>query len=200
VENEPYAMPAMPKSKGVREGILKGMYKFKPSAMKPTKLRAQLLGSGAIMNEVLKAQEMLEKYKVSADVWSVTSYGELRRDGLAAERWNRLHPGSKPRVPYVTKCLAGEEGVVVAASDYMKVLPDGLYKWVPQGIESLGTDGFGRSESREALRDHFEVDARHIVFATLSALARAGKIKIDVVKAAMKELKIAPHKQDPASA
>ncbi len=200
VENEPYAMPAMPKGKGVREGILKGMYKFKPSAMKPTKLRAQLLGSGAIMNEVLKAQEMLEKYKVSADVWSVTSYGELRRDGLAAERWNRLHPGSKPRVPYVTKCLAGEEGVVVAASDYMKVLPDGLYKWVPQGIESLGTDGFGRSESREALRDHFEVDARHIVFATLSALARAGKIKIDVVKAAMKELKIAPHKQDPASA
>jgi pyruvate dehydrogenase E1 component len=200
VENEPYAMPAMPKSKGVREGILKGMYKFKPSAMKPTKLRAQLLGSGAIMNEVLKAQAMLEKYKVSADVWSVTSYGELRRDGLAAERWNRLHPGSKPRLPYVTKCLAGEEGVVVAASDYMKVLPDGLYKWVPQGIESLGTDGFGRSESREALRDHFEVDARHIVFATLSALARAGKIKIDVVKAAMKELKIAPHKQDPASA
>jgi len=200
VENEPYAMPAMPKGKGVREGILKGMYKFRPSAMKPTKLRAQLLGSGAIMNEVLKAQEMLEKYKVSADVWSVTSYGELRRDGLAAERWNRLHPGSKPRVPYVTKCLAGEEGVVVAASDYMKVLPDGLYKWVPQGIESLGTDGFGRSESREALRDHFEVDARHIVFATLSALARAGKIKIDVVKAAMKELKIAPHKPDPASA
>ncbi len=200
VENEPYAMPAMPKGKGVREGILKGMYKFKPSAMKPTKLRAQLLGSGAIMNEVLKAQEMLEKYKVSADVWSVTSYGELRRDGLAAERWNRLHPGSKPRVPYVTKCLAGEEGVVVAASDYMKVLPDGLYKWVPQGIESLGTDGFGRSESREALRDHFEVDARHIVFATLSALARTGKIKIDVVKAAMKDMKIAPHKQDPASA
>ncbi|MBL7647642.1 MAG: pyruvate dehydrogenase (acetyl-transferring), homodimeric type [Candidatus Hydrogenedentes bacterium] len=200
VENEPYAMPAMPKGKGVREGILKGMYKFRPSEMKPTKLRAQLLGSGAIMNEVLKAQEMLEKYKVSADVWSVTSYGELRRDGLAAERWNRLHPGSKPRVPYVTKCLAGEEGVVVAASDYMKVLPDGLYKWVPQGIESLGTDGFGRSESREALRDHFEVDARHIVFATLSALARAGKIKIDVVKAAMKELKIAPHKPDPASA
>lgn len=200
VENEPYAMPAMPKGKGVREGILKGMYKFRPSAMKSTKLRAQLLGSGAIMNEVLKAQEMLEKYKVSADVWSVTSYGELRRDGLAAERWNRLHPGSKPRVPYVTKCLAGEEGVVVAASDYMKVLPDGLYKWVPQGIESLGTDGFGRSESREALRDHFEVDARHIVFATLSALARSGKIKIDVVKAAMKDMKIAPHKQDPASA
>lgn len=200
VENEPYAMPAMPKGKNVREGILKGMYKFKPSAMKPTKLRAQLLGSGAIMNEVLKAQEMLEKYKVSADVWSVTSYGELRRDGLAAERWNRLHPGSKPRLPYVTKCLADEEGVVVAASDYMKVLPDGLYKWVPQGIESLGTDGFGRSESREALRDHFEVDARHIVFATLSALARAGKIKIDVVKAAMKDLKIAPNKPDPASA
>src|SRR5690606_14595225 len=128
------------------------------------------------------------------DVWSVTSYGELRRDGLATERWNRLHPGSRPRVPYITKCLTNDPGVVVAASDYMKVLPDGVAKWVPQGIESLGTDGFGRSDSREALRDHFEVDARHVAFATLSALARAGKIKTDVVKRAMQELKIAPAK------
>jgi len=201
VENEPYVMPAMPKGKGVREGILKGLYKFRPSALKEkTKLRAQLLGSGAIMNEVLKAQEMLEKYKVAADVWSVTSYTELRRDGLAAERWNRLHPGSRPKVPHVAKCLANEPGVVVAASDYMKVLPDGVAKWVPGGIESLGTDGFGRSESRAALRDHFEVDARHVVFATLSALARNGEIKIDVVKKAMKDLKIAGNKPDPATA
>jgi len=201
VENEPYTMPAMPKGKGVREGILKGLYKFKPSELKEkTKLHAQLLGSGAIMNEVLKAQKMLEKYKVAADVWSVTSYTELRREGLAVERWNRLHPGSRPRVPFVTKCLAEEPGIVVAASDYMKVLPDGIAKWVPGGIESLGTDGFGRSETREALRDHFEVDARHIVFATLSTLAREGQIKVDVVKKAMKDLKISPSKQDPATA
>ncbi|MBX3175720.1 MAG: pyruvate dehydrogenase (acetyl-transferring), homodimeric type [Candidatus Hydrogenedentes bacterium] len=200
VENEPYPMPAMPKGKGVREGILKGLYKFKPSDLKDkTKLHAQLLGSGAIMNEVLKAQKLLEKYKVSADVWSVTSYTELRRDGLAAERWNRLHPGSRPRVPHIAKCLANEPGVIVAASDYMKILPDGVAKWVPQGIESLGTDGFGRSESRAALRDHFEVDARHIVLATLSALARDGKIKIDVVKKAMAELKISATKPDPAT-
>lgn len=200
VENEPYPMPAMPKGKSVREGILKGLYKFKASGLKGTKLRAQLLGSGAIMNEVLKAQALLEQYKVAADVWSVTSYGELRRDGLAAERWNRLHPGSRPRVPFVTKCLGNEPGVVVAASDYMKVLPDSLLKWIPQGVESLGTDGFGRSESRAVLRDHFEVDARHVAFAALSALARQGKIKVDVLKKAMKDLKIAPNKPDPASA
>lgn len=201
VENENYAMPAMPKGKTVRDGILKGMYKFRASQEKGAKLKAQLLGSGAIMNEVLKAADILEtKYKVASDVWSVTSYGELRRDGLAVERWNRIHPGSKSRVPYVTKCLANEEGVVVAASDYMKILPDSLLKWIPQGIESLGTDGFGRSETREALRDHFEVDSRFIVLATLNSLAREGKIKIDVVKKAMKDMKIATNKPDPASA
>ncbi|MFM1921012.1 MAG: Pyruvate dehydrogenase component, partial [Candidatus Hydrogenedentota bacterium] len=127
VENENYPMPALQDSKRVREGILKGMYKYKPSGKK-AKLRAQLLGSGAILNEVLKAQEMLEEYGVAADVWSVTSYTELRRDGLEADRWNLLHPGSAPKLPFVAKCLKDEPGVVVASSDYMKILPDGIAK------------------------------------------------------------------------
>ncbi len=200
VENENYAMPPMPDSKGVKEGILKGMYKFRsaPKAKGKRKLRAQLLGSGAILNEALKAQELLaEKYGVDADVWSVTSYKELRNDGMAVERWNLLHPGSKPKKPFVTQCLEKEEGVVVAASDYVKMLPDAIHRWVPGGLTSLGTDGFGRSESREALRDFFEVDHRFITLATLSALAKNGDIGADVVKKAMRDLRIHAAKPDP---
>src|SRR5690606_29954126 len=119
-----------------------------------------LFGSGSIMNEVLKAQEMLAGYGVAADVWSVTSYKELRRDALACDRWNMLDPGEKPRVPYVTECLKDAPGVFVAASDYIKALPDSIARWIPGRFVPLGTDGFGRSETREALRDFFEVDAR----------------------------------------
>ena len=197
VENENYVMPAMPKGKQVKDGIIKGMYKFKPSEKKGAKLHAQLLGSGAIMNEVLKAQGMLEKYGVAADVWSVTSYTELRREALDVERWNMLHPASKPRDAYVTKCLGKTKGVVVAASDYMKALPDGIDKWVPGGLTSLGTDGYGRSESRAALRDHFEVDARFVVLATLNSLSRKGKVKPELVKKAMKDMKIRMNKANP---
>jgi len=197
VENENYPMPAMQDTKRVREGILKGLYKFRPSKLKGAKLQAQLLGSGAIMNEALKAQVMLEEYGVAADAWSVTSYTELRRDALDAERWNMLHPGSKPKVPYVTRMLESEPGPVIAASDYMKILPDGLSKWIPGGIHSLGTDGFGRSESRAALRDHFEVDSRFIVLATLNALLLEGKIGADVVKKAVKQYKISVNKSNP---
>jgi len=201
VENENYPMPAMPKGADIREGILKGLYKFKPSTTKKAKLRAHLLGSGAIMNQVLEAQTILEDvYKVSVDTWSVTSYTELRKDALDTERWNMLHPDSKPRQCHVAKCFSKESGVVVAASDYMKVLPDGISRWVPGGITSLGTDGFGRSESREDLRDWFEVDARFIVLATLSALMREGKIKPDLVKKAMKDMKIAANKTNPMHA
>ena len=125
--------PPMPDGKDVREGILKGMYRLRASEKKKAKARAQLLGSGAILNEVLKAQEILEsQYDVAADVWSVTSYQELYRDGHAAERWNRLHPGEKPRVPYVTQCLDDAEGVLVAASDYVKALPDSIDRWMPR--------------------------------------------------------------------
>ncbi|HNR30802.1 MAG TPA: pyruvate dehydrogenase (acetyl-transferring), homodimeric type [Candidatus Hydrogenedentes bacterium] len=200
VENENYPMPPMPPGEGVAEGILRGMYKFRASERKDLALRAQLLGSGAIMNEVLKAQTLLEQYGVAADCWSVTSYKELRNDALDAERQNLLHPGASPRTPYVTQCLQSEEGVIVAASDYMKLLPDGLAKWVPRRLVSLGTDGFGRSESRESLRAHFEVDARSIAAATLSALAEEGRMPIDTVRRAFAKLEIDPDKANPRTA
>src|SRR2546421_1339674 len=161
----------MPDGGAERSGILNVMCLFKPSQKKDAKLRAQLLGSGAIMFEVLKAQEILEsKYGVAADVWSVTSYKQLYRDGNDCDRWNMLHPGETPRVPLVTQSLKDAPGVLVAASDYMKVLPESIAKWLPRPLAALGTDGFGRSESRVSLRDFFEVDAQHIVLTTLNAL------------------------------
>ncbi len=198
VGNENYAMPAMPRGHGIKQGILKGMYKFRASGRKDLKLRAQLLGSGAIMNEVLKARDMLEEnYGVAADVWSVTSYKALRQDALDVDRANLLRPATRPKVPYVTQCFEKEKGVVVASSDYMKILPDGIAKWVPGGLTSLGTDGFGLSESREALRDHFEVDARFVVLATLHALERRGEVPLEVVKKAIKDLGIHASKRNP---
>ena len=199
VGNEPLPMPAMPEGPNVREGVLKGMYLFKKSEKKDAKARALLFGSGAIMFEVLKAQEILEsKYGVASDVWSVTSYKELYRDGNDCERWNMLHPGETPRVPFVTHQLKNTDGVLVAASDYMKVLPESLAQWMPRPLVALGTDGFGRSEGRSSLRDFFEVDAKHIVLATLSALARDKKIESKVVQQAIKDLSINPEKANPA--
>jgi pyruvate dehydrogenase E1 component len=196
VMNEPYAMPAMPE--GSREGILKGMYKYKPAADSKSKLRAQLFGSGSILREVLKAQGILaEKYHVAADVWSVTSYKALYSDGIETERWNLLHPSDKPRVPYVTQCLADAPGVLVAATDYLKALPNLVSSWMPRRLASLGTDGFGRSESRESLRNFFEVDARFITLATLHELLREGKIQASVVQKAIKDLEIDVSKPDP---
>ena len=198
VMNENYAMPPMPE--GAKEGILKGMYRFKTSELKNAKLCAQLLGSGSILNEALKAQAMLgEKYGVAADVWSVTSYKELYRDAHAAERWNALHPGEAEKVPYVKSLLAEAPGVLVAASDYVKALPDSLARWMPRPLVSLGTDGFGRSDGRSGLRDFFEVDARYITLNTLSALAREGKIKADVVRKAIKDMGIDPEKPEPVA-
>jgi pyruvate dehydrogenase E1 component len=151
------------------------------------------------MFEVLKAQEILEsKYGVASDVWSVTSYKQLYRDGNDCERWNMLHPGEKPKVPYVTQQLQATDGVLVAASDYMKVLPESLSQWMPRPLVSLGTDGFGRSEGRAALRDFFEVDAKHIVLATLHALAREKKIESKTVNQAIKDLGVNPEKANPA--
>jgi pyruvate dehydrogenase E1 component len=200
VTNEPLAMPGMPEGKDIRQGILKGIYRFRTSTKKVLKLRAQLFGSGTIMYEVLKAQQILEeKYGVAADVWSVTSYKELYRDGNDCERWNMLHPGEKPRVPFVSQALQDAPGVLVAASDYMKVLPESISQWLPRSLTALGTDGFGRSESRVSLRDFFEVDAKHIVLATLNALARDKQIKLDVVQQAVKDLGINPEKANPAN-
>jgi pyruvate dehydrogenase E1 component len=203
VMNEQYEHPEMPK--GSREGILKGMYKLKmaPDAADSKKeskgkLRAQLFGSGAILNEVVKAQGLLQKYGVAADVWSVTSYTELYRDGHACERWNMLHPTETPKVPYVTQCLKDAPGVLVAASDYCKVLPDSIDRWAPRRIRSLGTDGFGRSEDRAALREFFEVDARFVTVATLSELLADGQIEAKVVAQAIKDLAIDPEKRNPA--
>jgi len=198
VGNEPLPMPEMPAGDHVRDGILKGLYRFKASGNKDAKLKAQLFGSGSIMFEVLKAQEILEKkYNVAADVWSVTSYKELYRDGNDCERWNMLHPGQTPRVPYLTQCLKDAPGVLVAASDYMKVMPESISQWMPRKLVALGTDGFGRSEGRASLRDFFEVDTKHIVLATLNALAQDKQIDVSVVQQAVKDLGINPEKLNP---
>src|SRR6201997_5092367 len=200
VTNEPLPMPEMPAGDEVRTGILKGLYRFKPSTTPDAKLRAQLLGSGTIMFEVLKAQQILEeKFGVGADVWSVTSYKELYRQANDCERWNLLHPGQTPRVSFITQTLKDAPGPFIAASDYMKVLPESVARWIPGRLVSLGTDGFGRSENRAALRDFFEVDAKHIVLATLSALARENQVKIETVQQAVKDLGINPEKPNPAS-
>jgi pyruvate dehydrogenase E1 component len=196
--NEPYAMPAVPGD--VKEGILKGLYKFRASGNRKAKLRAQLFGSGSILREALQAQEILEqKYGVAADVWSVTSYKSLYTDGMETERWNRLHPGEKRRVPYVTEQLADAPGVLVAATDYLKTLPNIISRWMPRRLASLGTDGFGRSEGRQALRDFFEVDARFITLAALYELLHEGKIESSVVDKAIKNLDINPDKPNPVT-
>src|ERR1700727_2252271 len=185
--NEDYAMPAMPE--GVREGIVRGIYRFQPAAA--GKATAQLFGSGPILNEVVRAQGILaEKYGVQADVWSVTSYNELRREALGVERWNCLHPGQPEKVPYILKALEGTEGPIVAATDYMKVVPDQLSPWLLSRLVSLGTDGFGRSDNREYLRRHFEVSAEAVVAATLSKLAREGKFDQARAQEAFAELSV----------
>ncbi len=177
VGNENYIMPSKPKKTLVEEGILKGLYLYQESSLKKSKGespkgKAHLFGSGALMNEVLKAQEILEKeHSVSVDVWSITSYKTLHDDGAEVEKWNALHPNEKPRVPYVAQCLDGKKGVFVMVSDYVRALPDSISRWFPQkNPVCLGTDGFGRSDNRSALRDYFGVDAPHIVKATLQVL------------------------------
>jgi pyruvate dehydrogenase E1 component len=193
--NEDYAMPAMPE--GAAEGILRGLYKLKPAA--EGEAVAQLFGSGTILNEVLRAQEILSsKYGVQTNVWSVTSYTELRRDALAVERWNRLHPAEKERQSYLQTTLAETQGPIIAASDYMKVVPDQLSPWLTTRLVSLGTDGFGRSDNREHLRRHFEVNAESIVGATLSKLSREGKFKPKQAQKALAELGLDVEAGDPA--
>ena len=201
VMNEAYAMPPMPPDPGIKDGILNGMYRYRASENKKSKLRAQLFGSGAILREVLKAQEILaEKYGVAADVWSVTSYKALYNDGINTERWNLLHPSEKPRVPYISQCLSDAPGVLVAATDYLKALPNLVSKWVPRRLAALGTDGFGRSDGREALRNFFEVDSRFITLATLHELLQDGKIEAAVVEKAIKDLGIDTEKENPLTA
>ena len=198
VMNETYLMPPMPKGKDVRDGIIRGMYRFRPASLKKSKAKAHLLGSGAILNEALKAQELLEKtYKIASDVWSVTSYKELYTDAIECERWNLINSGKKARIPYVQQLLAKEQGVFVAASDYMKVLPASVAQWFPGPLHCLGTDGFGRSDGRDELRDFFEVDYRYIAIAALKQLDAAGEIEPGTVTRAIKELNINSGKLNP---
>jgi pyruvate dehydrogenase E1 component len=193
--NENYAMPAMPP--GVEEGILKGLYRFK-SGPEDKKLKAHLFGSGPILNEALRAQQILaERYDVSADVWSATSYKLMRNDALRCQHWNRLHPTAPPRKSYVEQLLENERGVFVAVSDSMRIVPDQIAPWVPGGLSTLGTDGFGRSDTRPRLRRFFEVDAESTVIATLYALAGKGEIAHSLVGKAIQDLGVDPEKDFP---
>jgi len=196
--NENYAMPPMPKELNP-EGILKGIYRYQ--AAENGKAKVQLFGSGPILNEALGAQKILaEKYKVAADVWSVTSYNELRRDALEVQRWNRLHPDQPQKQPYVVQALKGAEGPIIAATDYMKIVPGQLSPWLESRMETLGTDGFGRSDNREFLRRHFEINAEAIAAAALSRLAREGKFDGKKAKAAITDLGLDPERGEPARA
>ena len=196
--NENYAMPAMPAGLNP-EGVLRGIYRFQASPK--GKAKVQLFGSGPILNEAVRAQQILgEKYGVAADVWSVTSYNELRRDALAVERWNRLHPDQPAKTPYVIEALQSAEGPIIAASDYMKVVADQIAPWLTGRMDTLGTDGFGRSDNREYLRKHFEINAESIAAAALSRLAREGRFDVKKAKAALAELGVDTEKGDPARA
>jgi len=193
--NENYAMPPMPP--GVEDGILKGLYKFKPGA-KGRKRKAHIFGSGPIINSALKAQQILaERYDVSADVWSATSYKLLRTDAIRCKRWNMLHPTQPSKKCHIETLLAKEQGVFVAVSDNIRTVPDQIAPWVPGGLMTLGTDGFGRSDTRARLRRFFEVDAESTVIATLYALAEKGLVKPHLVEKAIKDLGVDPEKLQP---
>ncbi|HEY7986881.1 MAG TPA: pyruvate dehydrogenase (acetyl-transferring), homodimeric type, partial [Methylophilaceae bacterium] len=194
--NENYSHPAMPK--GAEEGILKGMYAFSKSKAKGPKV--QLMGSGVILREVIAAAELLEKdWGVAADVWSVTSFTELRREGIDVERWNMLNPDKKPRESYVGKLLSKAEGPVIASTDYMRSFADQIRNFITQPYVTLGTDGYGRSDSREALRSFFEVDRYYVVLAALKALADAGKLPAAKAAEAIKKYKIDSNRPNPTT-
>ncbi|MCU7934984.1 MAG: pyruvate dehydrogenase (acetyl-transferring), homodimeric type [Candidatus Thiodiazotropha sp. (ex Dulcina madagascariensis)] len=196
VMNENYLQPAMPK--GAEQGIVRGLYPFRDGGKH--KLRVQLLGSGAILREVIAAAELLEKdFKVSADVWSVTSFNELRRDGVDVDRWNTLHPEESPKVSYITEQLTGRKGPVVAATDYIRSYAEQIRPFVTARYSVLGTDGFGRSDMRSQLRKFFEVNRYYVVIAALNALADEGEIKPERVTQAIKKYKIDPEKPNPST-
>jgi len=192
--NENWAQPA--KADGVDDGILRGLYRFREASAGSR--RVQVLASGPIVQQALHAQQILaEKFDVAADIWSATSFQQLRNDALDAERWNRLHPDIEQRVPYVTQCLAPSVGPIVAATDYMKAVPDMVARWIDRPYTVLGTDGFGRSDTREALRTHFEVNAEHIAYAALHGLCLDGTSTPEELKRAIAELGIDPDRLNP---
>jgi pyruvate dehydrogenase E1 component len=194
--NENYVMPMMPE--GCADGIVKGIYKFRSRDVENSKHRVQLFGSGSIMNGVLKAQELLaERYQIASDVWSVTSYTQLRREAFECHRWNMLHPTEAPRESYLELVLKGVQGPFIAASDYVRALPEQIRDYLPGDLVALGTDGMGRSETRIALRRHFEVDAECIVIATLYKLHQQGHFDAAFVAQAIKDLGVDPEKVNP---
>jgi pyruvate dehydrogenase E1 component len=194
VMNENYAQPALPA--GSEAGIVRGGYRLRAGGK--GKVRSTLLGSGTILREVLAAAELLEtQFKVPVDVYSITSFSELRREALDCERWNLLHPGEKPRVPYVQELFAAQPAAIIAATDYMRAVPDQIRQWLPSGYRTLGTDGFGRSDARAPLRRHFEVDRKFIALAALKSLADEEQIDRRTVIAAIGQLGIDPAKPNP---
>src|SRR6185436_7020307 len=199
IHNENYVQPPLPDGDGVREGILRGLYRFAaaPEVGKGAQA-ARLVGSGSILQQVIAARDLLaEKFGVAAEVYSAPSFQLLRRDALEAERWNRLHPDAQARVPYVSQVLPHEGGPIVAATDWMKALPDMVARWLPPHFLPLGTDGFGRSDTRENLRSLFEIDPPHIAAATMAELARCGAIAGSKAAKAIRELDIDPEKVSP---
>jgi pyruvate dehydrogenase E1 component len=195
VMNENYHHSAMPE--GAEEAIIRGLYRLRTGEDKKGAPRVQLIGSGTILREVEAAAEILKGYDVVADVWSATSFNELRRDGLDCERWNLLHPAAPQRVPFVTQQLAGTEGPVVAASDYVKLFAGQIRPYIDRTYVALGTDGFGRSDTREKLREHFEVDRNWVALAALKALADDGKVDRARVAVAVRNLGLDPEKPNP---
>src|SRR5262249_16024151 len=207
VMNENYAHPALPE--GAENGILRGMYLLpsansdgkKESKSGKNRLKVQLMGSGTILREVIAGAELLERdFGVSADVWSVTSFNELRRDGVETARWNTLHPEAEPRRSYVEQCLSGHTGPVIAATDYMRAYADQIRAWLPQPAQYnvLGADGFGRSDTRQALRGFFEVDRRYVAVAALKALADLEALPQKTVAEAIRKYEIDPEKPNPS--
>ena len=200
--NENYPHPAMPA--GAEQGIIKGMYLLKdgavakPAAKSTQAPRVQLMGSGTILREVIAAADLLrDDWKVDADIWSVTSFNELRRDGMSVERWNRLHPGKPPRKSYVETMLEGRVGPVIVSTDYMRNYADQIRQHIDRRYVTLGTDGFGRSDYRVKLRRFFEVDRHYVTVAALKALADDGEIKRDVVEAAIAKYGLDTERPDP---
>jgi pyruvate dehydrogenase E1 component len=196
VYNEPYPQPAIPDIPQLREGVLRGMYRLSAS----TAPQAQVLASGIAVRLALQAQELLKAdWGVDADVWSVTSWNELRRDALLCEQDALLHPEDEPRTPFVKQQLLSTTGPVVAVSDFMRAVPDQVSRWVPSDFTSLGTDGFGRSDTRAALRRHFHVDAESITVAVLSELARRGDVAGDVPTKAVERYRLRDERVAPSA-
>jgi pyruvate dehydrogenase E1 component len=202
IHNENYVQPALPEGDDVRAGILRGLYRYSaaPDVGKDAH-PARLVGSGSILQQVIAARDLLaEKFGVAAEIYSAPSFQLLRRDALETERWNRLHPdAAEPRVPYVSQVLPHEGGPIIAATDWMKALPDMVSRWLPPYYVSLGTDGFGRSDTRENLRALFEIDPPQIAAATLVGLVRCGALEPKVAGKAIRELGLDPEKVDPVA-